>query len=328
MLPEPFWNGRNVVQHNVGSTLIVIDRKEPHGWYRRWHLVQQYNQDQFNLIPVMDQDFITATPGVNSIYTSKASFNANHNWVEVIGGGAAGAKGATATSSGGGGGGGAYNIIRNAPWFAVPGTSTTTVRVGQAGTALGTFPQTGGDSWIGSTSFPAAGATTVGARGGTSPATNTTSTNGTGGAAASGFPTTSPPAFSGGNGTTTPANGTTGSGGGGAGGPRGVGGGATAGAGGSADGGLPAGGAAGSPGGVGVQGTEWVSFGCSSGGGGGNASPSTGGSGTSYGGGGAGGAGLGTGGSGGQGLVIVSWVVKELQAPTASPPLFKSMIAR
>lgn len=258
-------------------------------------------------MPVAMQDLLTGTSASNQTYTSNANWNNRLNYVSTIAGGGAGAIGASTTTGGGGGGGGAYNRINNLT-FATPGTTTASYTVQVGLLHGGTFPGTAPDTWFNGTTLAGS---SVGCKGGVSPATSTTATGGTGGLASAGVPTTSPPGQNGGaagNG----ASATAGGGGGGAGGPSGAGGAGSGTTGGTADGGKVAGGAAGNPGGH-NSGTEFdATHGCGSGCGGSNASGGTGGSGSLYGGGGGGGSrSTGIGGDGAQGIIVLSSVFSE-----------------
>ena len=320
MWVEPRWNGRNRIEtwfepnrlfgpRPVG--LLWIDLKQDYGWYREWYCVT-YDEGQVNTQIVLAQDFVTTTGA--STYTSKASWNNASNTVETVGGGGAGARGASTSTGGGGGGGGAYNKITNFN-FATPGTTTASVSVGVGGHWTLLSITNGGDTWFNGASLAAS---SVGCKGGASPATFNTATGGAGGLTSGGVPTTSPPARSGGNG----ANGTSasvGGGGGGGGGPNGAGGNASSNTGGTGDGGTVTGGAAGNPG-TAFTGTEFdATHGIGGGGGGSNASAGAGKAAVGYGGGaGAGSRSNGTGADGFQGIIVLSWVAQTTQAITFS----------
>jgi hypothetical protein len=296
--------------HRLPSGLLVlgplwyISKKVDFGWERIFFL---YDRKRDRMVPVALQDLLTTTSGSTQTYTSKNTWNNSVNTVETLGGGGAGAIGASTLTGGGGGGGGAYNRINNFS-FATPGTTTATYMV-QAGLLhTGAYPGTAPDTWFNGATLAAS---SVGSKGGLSPATSTNATGGTGGQASAGVPTTSPPGRDGGaagNG----ASATAGGGGGGAGGPSGAGGAGSGTTGGTADGGKVAGGAAGNPGGH-NSGTEWdATHGCGSGCGGSNASGGTGGSGSLYGGGGGGGSrSTGVGGDGAQGIIALQSVFPE-----------------
>ena len=184
MWVEPRWNGRNRIEtwfkpnrlfgpRPVG--LLWIDLKQDYGWYREWHCVT-YDEGQVNTQIVLAQDFVTTTGA--STYTSKASWNNANNTVETVGGGGAGARGASTSTGGGGGGGGAYNKITNFN-FATPGTTTASVSVGIGGVWTSSSITNGGDTWFNGASLAAS---SVGCKGGASPATFSTATGGAGGA--------------------------------------------------------------------------------------------------------------------------------------------------
>src|SRR6516164_11260536 len=292
------WQWGTYVDVGVGLT----QKKEPYGHYNEWWLYTfDKRTGQFQAAPVRGQDFITTT-GTGS-YTSKPSWNNSANLIEVIGGGAAGAHGASTSTGGGGGAGGNYNSISNFT-FALPGTTSSLYGVGAGGLHGGTFPQNGGDTWFNSLAYPTSG-TAVGAKGGLSPATNTTATGGVFVSTASNYPANT--GFAGGSG----ANGTSasvGGGGGGAAGASGPGGSASSNTGGTGNGGKVLGGAPGNPG-TSFVGTEYGSQGGVGGGAGGsNASGGTGGSAKGFGGGGGGGSrSNGTGGDGFRGVIVLTW---------------------
>ena len=154
--------------------LLWIDLKQDYGWYREWHCVT-YDEGQVNTQIVLAQDFVTTTGA--STYTSKASWNNANNTVETVGGGGAGARGASTSTGGGGGGGGAYNKITNFN-FATPGTTTASVSVGIGGVWTSSSITNGGDTWFNGASLAAS---SVGCKGGASPATFNTATGGAGG---------------------------------------------------------------------------------------------------------------------------------------------------
>jgi len=311
---QPDWSGRSKIETDFGWLnrvgLLWIEEQKEYGWDRTWLLYRMLDDGQVETVPYMKQAFLEATTGSNVTYTSDATWNNASNTVEVVGAGGAGAHGASTTTGGGGGAGGGYNKISNFS-FATPGTTTAVYRVGTAGVHGGTFPQTGGDSWFNATAFPTTG-TAVGAKGGPSPATNTTATGGVAVATTSFYPTTSPPARAGGNGAAG-TSASAGGGAGGAGGPTGAGGAASTTTGGTADGGTVVGGPPGNGAtAAGKKGTEFtgsVAGGIGSGGGGSNVSAGTGGTAIGYGGGGGGGSrSTGTGGDGFKGIVVLSWV--------------------
>lgn len=324
MWQQPDWRGRkrvetwfkpNTIFGRRPIGLVWIEQKETYGWYREWHLVT-YDEGQVNTHFVAGQDFITTTGA--STYTSKASWNNANNTVEVIGGGGAGARGASTSTGGGGGAGGGYNKITNFT-FATPGTTTASVSVGIGGVWTTSSITNGGDTWFNDTVFPTSGSK-VGAKGGPSPATNTTATGATAALTSTFFPTTSPPARAGGNGAAG-TSASAGGGGGGAGGPNGAGGNASATTGGTADGGTVTGGAAGNPG-TAPKGSQYPGSpagGIGAGGGGSNASGGAGAAATGYGGGaGAGSRSTGTGANGFQGIIVLSWVATTAQTITFS----------
>jgi hypothetical protein len=289
IIPGPLWH---------------VDLKVAFGWERTFYL---YDWKRDCMVPVGLQDLLTGTSASTQTYTSKSSWNNSVNTVETIGGGGAGAIGASTTTGGGGGGGGAYNRIANFS-FVTPGTTTATYMV-QAGLLhTGAYPGTAPDTWFNGATLATS---SVGCKGGLSPATSTSTGSAPGGLASAGVPTTSPPGRSGGS-SAAGASATAGGGGGGAGGPNGAGGVGSGTTGGTADGGTVAGGAPGNPGGK-NSGTEWdASHGCGSGAGGSNASGGTGGTGGLYGGGAGGGSrSTGVGGDGAQGIIALQSVFPE-----------------
>jgi hypothetical protein len=288
----------------IFNSLWFTSKQQPWGTERIFYL---FDKKCDRMVPVAMQDLLTTTSGSTQTYTSKTSWNNSCNTVETIGGGGAGAIGASTTTGGGGGGGGAYNRISNFS-FATPGTTTATYAV-QAGLLhTGTYPGTAPDTWFNGSTLAAS---SVGSKGGVSPATSTTATGAAGGATSGGVPTTSPPARAGGTGGNG-ASQTAGGGGGGAGGFNGAGGNGSGTTGGTANGGLVAGGSPGNPG-TNNSGHEWDStHGCGSGGGGSNASAGTGGAGGNYGGGAGGGSrSTGVGGNGAQGIIALQAVFPD-----------------
>src|SRR5215831_3594488 len=290
--------------------LWFISRQVSFGTERTF-FVHDLRRDQ--MVPVALQDILSTTNAATQTYTSKSDWNNRCNTVEVIGGGGAGAIGASTSTGGGGGGGGAYNRI-SAFTFATPGTTTATYQTTAGLLHTGTFPGTAPDCWFNGSTLAGS---SVGAKGGLSPATSTTATGAAGGATAGGVPTTSPPARAGGTGGNG-ASASAGGGGGGAGGPNGAGGNGSGTTGGTADGGVVAGGSPGSPGGA-NKGHEWTATdGCGSGAGGSNASAGTGGTAVGFGGGGGGGSrSNGVGGDGFQGVNILQSVFPEFADMTS-----------
>lgn len=323
-----------------GAKLVFVREPQLYGWMNRWFASILFDEGQFITIPVLNQVFLTSTPGPpTQTYTSDSTWNNSNNTVECVGAGASGgAVRASANNVATGGGAGAYSLITNFN-FATPGTTTATYELGLGGAAItqsasgSTAGNNGGATWFNSATDPGNGAdnTKCSAQGGFAGAVGANPQNGgAGGAATSSWGQTKNAGGRGGNSGSFTSVAT---GGAGAGGPDGAGnqgvdgtGTQSATNGGTSDAGSDAGGTAGAgangsgaqTGGNGGNGTKFDSSHGLGGGGGGARSTSnnvtgTGGSGGNYGGGGGGAivtSPTGTtavSGAGIQGLIVLTW---------------------